>query len=184
VHEDPKISFEVLDVPAGQTHNGVTSDISTTDTSVSYGHIGGLTVRYGTQKLLISTNAPHGYGVWARLVTNLRGEQNTNSEISPFGATGATWSTPQTWSSPDGTVANSNTGWFGYNTSDTAVGAGWSSASGKFGPLGTTERKVAYSSTPQPSTVTVYISYAIEVNPAQPSDHYSAHLVYDIRPIF
>lgn len=183
VTEDPYLNFDVEDVPSGQTHNGVTSNVSTTATSVALGHLDSGTVRYGTQKITISTNAPHGYFVSAKLLTNWSGDRYTNNDIDPFGATNATWTNPVAWVSPDGTSPNVNTGWFGANTSDTRV-SGWSSGSGKFGPLNQNPHTIIVSTTPERSGVTIYLSYAIEVNGLQASDSYTAKIVYDVQPTF
>lgn len=183
VVEDATLTFQVEDVASGQTHNGVTSNIATSSTSIAFGRLGLGTVRYGTHKLTITTNAPHGYTVFAKLLTNIRGVSYVNNDFDPFGATNATWDTPQPWSTPTGTSPSVNSGWFGANTSDTDI-LGWSSASGKFGPLGVTPREVAYSSGPDRAGSVIYVSYAIQANILQAAGDYAATLVYDVRPIF
>jgi hypothetical protein len=184
VQEDPHLSFEVEDVSSGASHNGVTSNITTSSTSIAFGRMGPSTsARYGTQKITITTNAPHGYKVYARLTDDLKGVSYVNNTFDPFGATSATWATPQNWSTPNGLSPNSNSGWLGANTSDTRV-AGWSSGSGKFGPFGTTEREIAKSDGPDRGGSVIYISYAVQVNILQASDNYAATILYDIRPIF
>lgn len=183
VTEDPNLAFEVEDVPSGQTHNGVTSNVSSTSTSIAFGHLTSGVVRYATHKLTITTNAPHGYVVYVRVVTNATGIGYGSNEIDPFGATNATWTTPQIWSSPNGSSPNVDTGWLGANTSDTRS-SGWSSGSGKFGPLSQNPHIVAISSGPERSGATIYVSYGIEVNPLQIADQYGATLVYDVQPIF
>jgi len=183
VTEDPSLIFKVEDVPSGQTHNGVTSNINSAATSVSFGYIGTQAVRYGTHKITITTNTPHGYKIYAQLFNVFSGVGYVNNDIDPFGATNATWTTPQNWSSPNGSSPNVSSGWFGANTSDTRV-TGWSSGSGKFGPLGQTAQIIAQSSGPDRSGSTIYASYAIEVNQLQAADQYSTTLVYDVKPIF
>lgn len=182
-NEDPSLTFQVDDVASGQTNNGVTSNISTTSTSIAFGHLGAGTVRYGTHKITVTTNAPHGYYVQVKLENDWAGDRYPANYISPFGATGATWTSPQNWSSPDGTSINSNSGWFGANTSDTRV-TGWSSASGKFGPISQTPHTILLSTGPDRSGAVIYVSYAIEVNGAEGADSYSAQLVYNIVPTF
>jgi hypothetical protein len=183
VQEDPFLSFMVEDVTSGSTHNGVTSNVSSASDSIAFGRIGPGTVRYGTHKITIASNAPHGYTVYAKLANAIIGTSYINNEFDQFGAVNATWTSPQNWSSPTGVLPNSNSGWFGANTSDTRL-LGWTSASGKFGPLGMIERPVATSSGPDRSGSVIYVSYAIEGNTLQASDIYSGSLVYDIRPIF
>ena len=179
VHEDAALSFEVDGVTAGETHNGVTSTVTTTSSSVPFGVIEPNGVSYATHKLVISTNAQNGYSVTAVLPDKIHGEY-TNSQIDIFGALDATWTTPQLWSNPDGTTPNNNTGWFGANTSDTRV-TGWSSGtSNKFAPLGTSIRQIAYSSGPDTGS-TVYVSYALGINGMQPSDYYTGTILYSIQ---
>ncbi|HSI20506.1 MAG TPA: hypothetical protein VLA04_02225 [Verrucomicrobiae bacterium] len=183
VREDPFLTFQVEDVSSGQTHNGVTSNISSSSTGLSFGRIPLQTVRYGTHKLTITTNAPRGYTVYAKLEDEIEGVNFPNVNFDPFGATNATWSNPQAWSSPDGTSPSINSGWFGANTSDTRV-SGWSTGSGRFGPLGTTARPVATSAGPERAGVVIYISYALEANIVQAGDTYLGSLTYNIQPLY
>jgi hypothetical protein len=183
VFEDPAMSFEVEDIASGQTHNGVTSNVASTNTTVAFGHFGQGNVRYATQKITITTNAPHGYTVTATIYSSWQGDRYVNNDIDPFGATNATWTTPQNWDSPDGSSPNINSGWFGANTSDTGV-TGWSSGSGKFGPLNQNPHTIAISTGPARSGDVIYVSYAIEVNGLQAADSYTAGVVYDVVPTF
>jgi hypothetical protein len=182
VDEDPYFLFQIEDVPTSTAQNGITANISTANDSIAFGRLSSGDVRYGMHKLTISTNAPHGYTIYAKLLGNLSGSYYV-SEIDPFGGTNATWNTPQLWSSPTGTTPGTHTGWLGANTNDTRV-SGWGSGASRFAPIGVIDRPVATSTGPDRNGSTVYVSYALEVNGVQPSDVYQAVLVFDARPIF
>jgi hypothetical protein len=183
VVEDANLNLLIEGIPSGEIHNGITSTTTSTSTSLPFGFIGPGGVRYVSQKLTITTNAPGGFTVYAVLADTIEG-QYTHNFISPFGATNATWATPQTWSTPTGTTSGVNTGWFGANITDTSV-TGWSgSTSSKFGPLGNSPQPVAYSSGPALSGKVVYVSYALGVNSKQPADTYVGNIVYSIVPIY
>ncbi|MBU6389807.1 hypothetical protein KGQ71_04830, partial [Patescibacteria group bacterium] len=89
----------------------------------------------------------------------------------------------QPWSVPTGSSSNSNSGWFGANTSDSRV-SGWSGASAKFGPISPVEHPVDYSSSSDRSGTVVVVTYGLEVNALQPSDIYSGILVYNVEATY
>lgn len=180
VEEDPLMSLEVVGITSGQTHNGITTTNDSTSTKLEYGLLSPGSAKYAAHQLAIRTNAPHGYKVYAKLADGFRGSYY-DTEIDPFGATNATWTTPQYWSSPDGTAANINTGWFGANTTDIRV-AGWSgNTSGKFGPFSSIAHLVAQSDGPDKTGSTIYVSYAVEINSQQPADQYMGEIIYDVQ---
>jgi hypothetical protein len=180
--EDPLMTFDIQSVNSGSTNNGITTSLSSTSTTVPFNNLSQNKVVYVAQKLVITTNAPHGYTVNAYLADNVIGTY-INGLISPFGATNATWDTPQLWSDPNGTTANSNTAWIGANTTDGNV-PGWSGATNKFGPISLTKHTVSYSSTPAPSGNTIYVTYAIEANGIQPADVYIGSIIYNVQAIY
>lgn len=179
IEEEPSLSFEVFGVASGQTHNGFTSSVTSTPTALAFGRFVPGQVKYLTQELVISTNAPHGYTVNAYLSNNIVG-YGGGSIISPFAGSSASWSSPQVWSTPDGTTAGSDTGWIGANTSDSRV-PNWSGGSGKLGPISGSAHPVAESSGPDRSGSTIYVTYALGINSAQPADNYSGTIVYDVQ---
>lgn len=183
IHEEPYLTFEVGGIEASITHNGITTSVASTSTSLNFGHLAHGTTKYIAHSLYIKTNAPGGYAVKAVLSEPITGENEDNS-IDPFAAPDATWTTPKAWQTPDGTTANDNTGWFGANTTDTNV-TGWSGdTSGKFGPLGTIARMVSTSSGPERSGKTIYVSYALGINDIQTTDSYSAKVIYNVQTTY
>jgi len=177
--EDPSLTFEVFSVAAGTTNNGITTNETSSANGLPFGRIASGQVRYVAQRLRIVTNAPSGYTVNARLSEDITGGY-AGSVIDPFSATNASWTTPQLWSTPVGTTPNSDTGWFGANTTDTRV-AGWASASQKFGPISAVAHPVATSSGPDRGGTNVYVTYALGVNSIQPSDIYNGKIVYEVQ---
>ena len=173
------MTFEIVAVSSGATNNGITTTATSTTTTIPFGNIKPGDVKYVSQKITVTTNAPHGYTVNAYLADPITG-QSTGNEIDPFGATNATWSNPVIWSTPTGTTANSDSGWIAANTSDTRV-TGWGSASAKFGPMSGIAHAVAYSSTPDRSGTDIYVTYALGVNNVQPADIYTGKIVYEVE---
>lgn len=181
IEETPALNFSVSGVIAETVTNGTTTTVETTSTAVNFGALFFNGVEYGAQKLHVATTAANGYTVKVHLDGYMEGINPAN-KIDPFSAVNAAWSSPQSWSHPTGTTANSDTGWLGANTSDTRV-PGWSSASGKFGPVSSTRHEIMASSGPDSGT-DAYVTYAIEVNQLQPPDRYSGVLVYEIAPTY
>jgi len=176
---DPEITFTIEGVPQGETHNGVTTSVTSTITSLSFDHVTVGVPVYAAHKLTITVNqAPSSYTADVILSNPLQGQYPANN-IDPFIGGGASWSSPQSWTSPTGTTANTNTGWIGANTSDTDVG-GWGSGSSLFGPISDTAVQVANST--EGVTKTIYVSYGLEVNANQPADSYVGTLIYNILP--
>ncbi len=179
---DPAFTFTIEGVAESTSTNGITTSVATTITSIPFGNVTVNTPVYAAHKLTVSTNdATTKYTVDVHLVSTLQGQYPGNN-IDPFVGSGATWSLPQTWTSPTGTVASTDTGWLGANTSDTDV-AGWSSGSGKFGPLDTTPIEVMRNNSGV-SESNIYVTYAFEVNVNQPADTYYGQLIYNVLPVY
>ena len=181
--EDPSLTFSISAIGVNTLANGINTSVASTITSLPFGSISVGTPKYMAHRLSVSTNADSGYTVLLNLLSTsvIQGLDPSNF-IDPFAAPGSSWTTPVSWSSPDGTVSNVNTGWIGAGTSDTRV-SGWTSGSGKFGPLSTTPKPVMYSSGIDSGT-TADVVYALEVNVLQPTDTYSGHIIYTITPTY
>lgn len=170
----PELTFKVEGVANNTLTNGITTTNSTLPTSLKFGNVSPSTVQYLAHKLTARTTAAYGYNVTAKLLYTLQGNYPANViQEFPY-----TWDDPHSWSSPNGSTPNVNTGWFGGNTSDTRV-PNWSNASGKFGAIGTTNCKVMQA-TGIDSGTSAYVTYALETNSHQPTDAYVGTLVYNI----
>ena len=181
-YEDPNFTLEVKPVSNGVTHNLITTTDTSTATTIPFGIVQQNSVHYISQELDITTNAPHGFTVTAKLSNDLAGNYGS-SVIDKFGATNASWTTPQYWSSPNGSLPNHDSGWFGANITDTSQ-TGWSSPNHLFGPLSTIPRKVASSSTSARSGVSFFVSYAFEVSTLQPADSYVSNIIYNVQATY
>lgn len=179
VTEDPYLNFEIKSVASGQTHNGITTTIGSTSTTLPFNRIFGGGVNYSAHELSVSTNAPSGYIVYSYVENNLRGVTPANT-IQPFGAVNATWDNPLPWSQPDGSTANDNTGWFGANTTDYRVSTAWLDGQYLFGPISSIPHAVARSPLEDRAGSSIFVTYALGINALQPSDSYTTNLVYNV----
>jgi hypothetical protein len=180
--EPASLSFTVDGVASGETHNGITTSIGTQYDEINFGNLQMNDPKFAAQKLTVSTTAANGYRVYVKIDGYLQGLMPAN-KIDPFAALNASWTAPQVWSSPTGTENNSDSGWVGANTSDMRV-VGWASASGKFGPLSSTNHVVMQSSSSDDVGTSIYVSYGIEVNGYQPADRYMGQIIYSIVPTY
>lgn len=181
IEAEASLEFTISSVNSGVITNGVTTNVTTTHDSIAFGNISPGQPVYAAQKLMAKTSAANGYVVNMKLDGYLQGLYPSN-KIDPFAAVDAAWASPQAWSSPTGTVANSDTGWIGANTSDTRV-VNWQSAAGKFGPVSSTKHAVMYSSGKDAGT-NIYVTYAIEVSAIQPTDQYAGTILYEITTTY
>jgi hypothetical protein len=178
----PMLTFTIAGTAARSVINGITTSEASTYSTLPFGNMTAGIPKYTAHQLSVTTNSSWGYTVTMQLGSYLQGNYLSNN-IDPFTGSGATWASPQAWSSPEGVVANINTGWIGANTSDTRV-SGWTNSAGKFGPVSTLSYPVMYSTGPDISGTTVYVTYAIEVNIFQPADLYAGTIIYNIIPTY
>jgi hypothetical protein len=102
--------------------------------------------------------------------------------FQPFTDPATTWNDPSAWQTPFGECGEfgcSDVGWIGANTSDTRVGGGWTSGSGKFGPV-SSSRHVVMETASRDAGTGVYVSYGIEGNENLAPDDYTVSLIYEV----
>jgi hypothetical protein len=179
---DPSLTFTVNGVNTTTAANGVLTSADSTFNTLPFGFLTPGTPRYLAHDLTVRTNANNGYIVTVRMATQMTGTYGTNN-IDPFAAPSTTWSTPQNWAVPTGTVANVDSGWIGAHTTNTNV-AGWAEAAGKWGPVNATANQVMNSSTPDQGSAATRVTYALEVNVFQPADSYTGVIVYNCTPTY
>lgn len=178
---DPSFVFSISGVANAQVHNGITTSVTSTSTTLPFGSITPGSPAYAAHEISVDTNdANVSYSVSVGLTALMQGLYPGNN-IDPFSGSGATWNNPQNWIEPTGVIKNSNTGWLGANTTDTTI-SGWSDGNNKFGPISTSDVTVMQSE--NGSDKTEYVSFAIEANAAQPADMYSSTLIYSVFPTF
>ena len=188
VKVDPALTFTVVGV-AQNTAVATANTVDHTTAGSDYNKLDFATltpnvIREMAQSLTVNTNAVTGYYVYSKLTTQLTGTYVTNN-IDKYVGNAATNTSPQAWTSPTNNVANVNTGYIGFNTTERDIpGVTWGAT--LWSPLDnsttTAGDPVMYSSGPDLGGVATVVSYAIEVDVYQPSDSYSGVLQYNCVP--
>ncbi|MEI6498714.1 MAG: hypothetical protein WCO23_02000 [bacterium] len=190
MRDDVSLSFAIEGVSSGVATNGMTTTTATDSDMINFGRLDMLTPKLAAQKLTISTTAPNGYRVSVKTDGYLQGLFPAN-KIDPFGDYNVAWNAPKVWTHPWGTEPNSDTAWFGANTSDARIDSClglynvWSNGYGsaKYGPISTTRHAVMCSEQKDYGT-SAYVTYNIEVSEIQPPDTYIGTIVYDVLPVY
>lgn len=171
----PSITFSITGVAAGTAIDGMTTDITTTDTDVTYGELPMNTPQEAASLLTVTTTADLGY-----TVTTLQSDDLQTYNNIVFPRVSGTNAVPTGW------PVSVATGAYGYHTSDHALGTGDTT---RFTPVNTfarfeaTPREVAYNGGPiNPDTT--YVVYSIETGPGQPAGSYSHTLTYIATGVF
>jgi hypothetical protein len=184
VAEEPSLTFTVTGVASGTSTNGVTTNLTTEYNEVNFGKTEMFTPKFGAHSLNVISNAPYGYQVKMHTDGYLEGLYPRN-KIDPFQSftdPPTTWDNPTVWSSPFGTCDDlgcSDAGWIGANTSDTRVGGGWTSGSGKFGPV-SSNRHIVMQSSGRDTGTSAFVTYGLEVYENVRPDDYAVTLIYEV----
>lgn len=188
---DPTLTFTVT----GVTGNGsatvnsavITNGLATTATTIPFGTLTAGIPKIAAHDVTITTNAVNGYTVTAsHSATSQSGNppltSGSSNNIDSFTGTN---STPATWSSPSGTSANTNTGFFGYTTEDTSLCTGTASrfSSNKWSGTTTTGEEIICSTTGV-SSETTRIGWQVEVNNLQPAGSYTGTVILIATPTY
>jgi len=180
---NPTFTFVVTGVDAGQVNNDITTSVASTYSTLPFSNLAAGTPKYAAHQLNVTTNTQAGYDVTMRMMSPMTGVYSVNN-IDPFAAGGVAWGSPLAWTHPTGTTPNVDTAWIGANTTDTEV-SGWNnSPEEKFGPVNNSSNTVMTSSTSDPGSQAVYVTYAIEAGVRQPADTYTGTLVYNALPTY
>ncbi len=176
VTEGAALSFVVDGLPSGTSTAGVTTNIVSSSTGISFNPMTVGVDYIAAHRVTINTNATEGYRVlqFAR-------QQLLNSYGDPIPSILPTNSSPAGWNS---SCLASTTGCVGYHTTDPVLQGG----SARFAPtdsysgLQTTPEEIMYSSVP---TVDTYdVVYRIKVSEEQPAGDYQTEIVYLAIPTF
>lgn len=183
---DTNFTFTVAAVASAATVNGATTNITTTATTIPLGTLASGSTRIGAHDLTLTTNGLGGYQVTvkqASATAPLTGAVAGN-KIDPFTGTNAA---PALWSSPTGTVQNTNTGFFGYTTNDATLSgaspARFTTTANVWAGSTTTASEVAFNSTDVNAQIT-RVGWQAEVNSIQPADSYSGTVVLVATPTY
>lgn len=179
---DATFTFTVA--PAAGTVNGSTVNISsgTGAAVIPFGTLASGSSAVLAHNLTVATNAVNGYTVTVKTTADPSLVSASNN-IDKFTGTNAT---PATWSSPNGTSASVNTGFFGYTTEDTTLTGGSSRfSSNKWAGPTTSPLELMYSSSSvSGATETIKIGWMAEVNSLQPQGSYAGTVILVATPLY
>jgi hypothetical protein len=186
---DPLFTFTVTPVNTG-TVNGDTVNVSgATATSIPFGSLNTSTASVSAHDLTVVTNAANGYQITASSSANAQAGNpplisGSTNNIDEFTGSNAS---PATWSAPNGSSANVNTGFFGYTTNDASLCNGSANRFTNSGPnyagFSTTGQEVACSSAAV-STETTRVGWKVAVNALQPSGTYTGTIILVATPTY
>lgn len=174
------LSFSVAGLASGTVTEGVTTDVTTTATTIPFGtwtsaDLGA--VREAAQRLTVSTNAAEGYQIFVSQRGGLKHEGYTTVIPSVTG----TNASPTAWATGCSTAA---TGCFGYHAGDDDL----LSSSTRFAVNDTyasletnTLREIAFASSPITNEITDII-FKLKLTALQSAGPYELSLVYVIVP--
>lgn len=188
---DPNFTFTVNGVSVAGNFNGGSGNINTTTTAntIPFGTIATGSARIAAHDLTVTTNAGSGYTITASHAANTQSGNpplvsGTSNNIDAFSGTNAS---PSTWSSPAGTSANTNTGYFGYSTEDATLCTGtpnrFTNGGAKWAGSTTVGAEVACSTTGV-SNETTRVGWEVEANNIQPAGAYTGTVILVATPTY
>jgi hypothetical protein len=169
------LSVTVNGVNSGVSVAGITTDVTTNATSISFGSLPVGTSVEAAQEVAVSTNATEGYQLlfnYSQLLSNGYGD--------PIADVTSTNATPQGWA----TACSGTASCFGYHTTDATLWGG----STRFSPLdsyaalSTLPEEIMYNSASTSESHFVVYRTSVDVN--QPAGDYITDIVYIALTIF
>lgn len=176
VGEGASLVFTISGLDEGTATAGITTDATTTATSVDFGVLPVGSDVTAAQRLSVDTNSIEGYRVWKFARQSMT---NGNGVIIPPLTT--TNASPASWASG---CLLTETGCIGYHTTDATLNAG----SARFAPVDTyaalhsNPEEIMYSSLPANESHDVV--YRVLVNEDQPAGDYETDIVYIATPVY
>lgn len=170
------LTFGIAGLPAGTTTEGVTTDVSTTPTSLGFGTLPFGSIVQGAHRLSASTNATEGYRVY--LISDQELADAYGNTIEAI--TGSN-SSPTSWAAG---CLISAAGCFGYHAGDDVLAGG----STRFAPddsyaaATTSLSEIMYSAVP--TTESHDIVYAISVTEEKEAGGYENSISYIAVPVY
>ena len=155
----------------------MTTDIDSFPDSVAFGTLGIGTPSTAAHRLTITTNATHGYKIYAFQRQGLLGY--AAEEISPVTATNEI---PAAWTSA---CTGGAAGCYGYHSGEDVLAGGSTrfAANDTYAQFTSTPKEVAYNAGPA-TAKTTDIVYKVEARSLQAADTYESSLVYIVTPVF
>lgn len=189
---DPSLTFSVAAVGLSSpvdAGSGPNTTVATTTTTIPFGTITNGSTNIAAHDVTVSTNAGSGFTVSLKTLASPPLSSGSNNVDQFCGESGNTCvnTSPQSWSSPAGGTANTNTGFFGYTTNDstlcTFTAARFTSGGPKYAGPDTTAREVDCASSGV-SSETKRIGYRLEINGIQPAGSYSGTVILVATPTY
>jgi hypothetical protein len=178
VTEGAQLTFSVEGVASGESIEGVTTDISTTPTSINFGTMPLDTFVEGAYRVSVDANGTEGY----KLYMTMPGEITSSGGTVLAQVTG-TNASPSAWATGCAGTAPSC---FGYHTGDDTLEGG----STRFSPLDTYARlstttldEIAFSAQPV-SGESTDIVFRLLVRELQAAGLYETNITYVSVPVF
>jgi hypothetical protein len=168
-------TFTVTGRPSGTVTEGITTDITTLPTSVSYATLTAGTPSEGAQHLGVDTNAPNGYAVYLRRTNGAF----DNSQSTVIGDVSGTNAVPAAFAIP-----GAQTSAFGYHSGDALLSGGSTrfSADDTYALLDGTASEIIYNG--GPASESADLIYKIQVTALQEAGVYGTTFQYIATPTF
>lgn len=176
VTEGAALTFAIGGLDAATTTEGVTTDITTTPSSVPFGSLAIGSPLEAAHRLTVSTNSERGYKIYAFQRQTFQGN---GGDIDPVSGTNAS---PSAWAS--GCTGDSD-GCYGYHTGEDVLEGGSTrfAANDTFAQFTGSPQEIAYSGGPATNKKTDIV-YKVEAHTTLGPGDYSTNLVYIVTPVF
>lgn len=163
---NPTISFDVAAVNSGQTVNGATTTVTTTDGTIPFGTVTSGALSIAAHDATVTTNAGSGYTLYVRYTAK---PTSGGNDIDDHSGTNAS---PSSMSA--GTEA------FGYTTNDATLGTGtadrFTNGGPKYAAFTTSNAEVGYNGAAV-SSQTIRLGYAVGIAGTTPAGTYGTSTV-------
>ena len=175
--EGAALTFNIAGISQGTAVEGITTDINTSSTGISFGSLPISASVTAAQRLTVSTNATNGYKVFAFQRQGLVGDNG--DEIDPVTGTNAT---PANWTTACDVSAD---GCYGYHSGEDVLDGGSTrfAADDTYAQFSETPEEIAYSIGPTSNEATDFV-YRVEVRGLQEAGLYESTIVFIITPVF
>lgn len=178
------LSFSLAAATSGNVNGAaITVTSGTSASTIPFGTLAAATPSIAAHDVTVTTNASGGYTVTVKTAADpplVSGSEN----IDKFTGTNAA---PAVWSSPNGSSASVNTGFFGYTTEDATLGTGtaarFTDTGNEWAGATTSPLEVIYSATGV-SSQTTRVGWQAEVNAIQPAGSYTGTVVMVATPTY
>jgi len=174
--ESASLMFTIDGVDADVTIAGITTDATSTATTIDFGTLKINDAKEVAQQITVNTNATEGYQVYKYVDQQLLNA--TADQIEPITSTNAI---PQGWNTACSALAVSCAG---YHTTDATL-AGPSSRFSpidSYAPLSTDLNEIMHSSVPAVDIENII--YRVKVGSTQPIGDYTTTITYIVVPVF